>query len=362
VTIQDIDSDMFNWSITTSPNIGNSSGFNSSNGVKNCSIIVSLAYSTTYTWYVNASDGAYWTNKTYWFTTTSSGGAPPGPEPPADPQNKKPVANSSAGEPYQGYVNSEILFDGSRSLDSDGNITKWLWVFGDNTNGTEKTIRHTYLKAGTYTVTLTVTDKLGATDSDTTSCLIKQQNRPPTKPIVTGPTSGTKNTLYTYTAFSTDADNDTINYTFDWGDSVSQSSGFLLNITSYTVNHSWAAAGRYSVTVTVTDNQTKSSSNITVYIDALQTRGVGYLLDNDGDDIYDAFYSDLSKQTVTIQKKDDSYLIDSNEDGYWDYTYNVTSGLTDFRKPRKTAGFEIIIIISAIALVMFWKRKRKNND
>jgi PKD repeat protein len=363
VTIQDFDGDSFNWTITTSPNIGNSNETGANNGTKNCSIVVSLAYSTTYTWYVTAYDGVYWTNKTYWFSTESQGGGYYPGEPPAGTPNVKPVANTSAGEPYHGYVDSEILFDGSKSYDPDGNITKWLWVFGDKTNGTEKTVRHIYSKSGTYTVTLTVTDDDGATNSDTTSCLIKQQNRPPTKPIVTGPTSGTKNTLYTYTAFSTDADNNTIRYTFDWGESVSQSSGFLPNGTRYPVNHSWAAAGRYIVTETVTDNQTESFSNITVYIDAVQTRGVGYLLDYDGDGVYDAFYSEESKQTITtIQKKDGSYFIDSDGDGDWEYRYNATNGFTDYREPRKTPGFEIIVIIGAIALVMFWRRKRRDSD
>ncbi|MBE3136942.1 MAG: cadherin-like domain-containing protein [Thermoplasmata archaeon] len=296
-------------------------------------------------------------NKTVTATISYSGGGGGGGTPPT--QNQKPVADLSAGEPYQGYVDTEITFDGSKSYDPDGNITKWFWVFGDNTNGTGKTAPHIYSKGGTYTVTLTVTDDEGATNTNTTTCVIKQPNRPPTEPIITGPTSGTKNTMYAYTVLSTDADNDTINYIFDWGDSVSQSSGFLPNATNYTVNHSWAAAGRYSVTVTVTDNLTESSSNITVYIDALQTRGVGYLLDNDADGIYDAFYSDEKKQTLTIQKKDDSYLIDSNGDGDWDYTYNATNGLTDYKEPQKTPGFEIIIIIGAIALVMFWKRKRR---
>jgi len=296
-------------------------------------------------------------NKAVTATFSYNGGGGGGGTPPT--QNQKPVADLNAGEPYQGFVDTEITFDGSKSYDPDGNITKWFWVFGDNTNGTGKTAPHIYSKAGTYTVTLTVTDNEGATNTDTITCVVKQPNRPPTEPIITGPTSGTKNTMYTYTALSTDADNDTIQYTFDWGDSLSQSSGFLPNATNYTVNHSWTAAGRYSVTVTVNDNLTESSSNITVYIDALQTRGVGYLLDNDADGIYDVFYSDEKKQTMTIQKKDDSYLIDSDGDGDWDYTYNATNGLTDYTEPPNTPGFEIIIIIGAIALVMFWKRKRR---
>ena len=207
-----------------------------------------------------------------------------------------------------------------------------------------------------------MTDNEGATNTDTTTCVITQPNRPPTKPIITGPTNGTKNTMYTYTALSTDADNDTIQYTFNWGDPISlpQSSGFLPNGTSFTLNHSWTAAGRYDVTVTVTDNQTESSSKITVYIDAVQTGDIGYLLDNDGDGIYDAFYSDVSKQITTVQKKDGNYNIDSDGDGDWDYTYNATNGLTSsYQEQEKTPGFEIVFIIGAIALVMFWKRKRK---
>jgi hypothetical protein len=101
--------------------------------------------------------------------------------------------------------------------------------------------------------------------------VITQPNRPPTAPIITGPTNGTKNTMYTYTAFSTDADNDTIHYTFDWGEPVSPSSGFLPNGSSFTVNHSWATPGRYNLTVTVTDNQTESSSKITVFINTVKT-------------------------------------------------------------------------------------------
>lgn len=48
-----------------------------------------------------------------------------------------------------------------RSWDSDGNITSWLWNFGDNTNSTEQNPSHTFGTAGTYTVTLVVKDNKG---------------------------------------------------------------------------------------------------------------------------------------------------------------------------------------------------------
>jgi chitodextrinase len=353
VTIQDLDGDAFNWTITTSPNIGSSSGTSANNGTKNCSLIVKLAYSKTYTWYVKAYDGVYWTNKSYWFTTVSDGYQ----EPPQPPQNKKP--NASAGGPYQGLINSIIRFDGSRSDDPDGNITSWLWDFGDNTIANGVSVYHSFLEAGTYTITLTVTDNQTATDTDTTTCVIRQSNRSPTKPTIAGPTSGTKNTDYTYNASSTDPDNDPLQYTFEWGGSISQSSGFLQNGMNYSVNHSWTTAGRYNLTVTVTDNQSEASSKITIYIDAIQTRGAGYLLDIDGDGIYDAFYSDETHQTVLVQRKGDSYLIDKNGDGTWEYVYNETYGLTSYQEPRKTPGFELVFTLGAIAVVILLSRKRK---
>jgi hypothetical protein len=188
-------------------------------------------------------------------------------------------------------------------------------------------------------------------------------NRPPTKPFITGPINATKNTIYAYTAVSTDADNNTLQYTFDWGGFISthQSSGFLPNGSGFTQNHSWEVAGRYDVMVTVTDNQTESSSKITVYIDAKPIGDIGYLLDNNSDGTYDAFYSDISKQITAVQKKDGNYNIDSDGNVGWDYTFDTIKGLILYQEP-KTPGFELIIVIGAIALVFLWKRKRIIHD
>ena len=49
---------------------------------------------------------------------------------------------------------------------STGNITAWLWDYGDGGTGIERNPTHVYEKAGTYTVSLTVQDPLG-TDTDT---------------------------------------------------------------------------------------------------------------------------------------------------------------------------------------------------
>ena len=99
-----------------------------------------------------------------------------GPTPPP-PANVPPTAD--AGGPYSGTTNSTrpVQFDGSGSKDTDGTIT-YLWDFGDGGSSTEENPTHPYATDGTYTVTLTVTDNDGASDSDTTEAEIAANEAP----------------------------------------------------------------------------------------------------------------------------------------------------------------------------------------
>jgi len=89
VLIEDPEDDSFDWSIETSPNIGSNNANNQGNGVKNC-IVSGLAYSTTYTWYVNATDpsgSGEWTRDAFTFTTKAANQPPNTPSSPSPSNN-----------------------------------------------------------------------------------------------------------------------------------------------------------------------------------------------------------------------------------------------------------------------------------
>ncbi|MEQ1860005.1 MAG: PKD domain-containing protein [Chthoniobacteraceae bacterium] len=88
----------------------------------------------------------------------------------AAPTNQPPVARP--GGPYVGATGGVISFDGSASSDPDGTIASYAWNFGDGATGTGATPAHGYTNAGTFNVTLTVTDNSGATHTASTTATI----------------------------------------------------------------------------------------------------------------------------------------------------------------------------------------------
>jgi len=79
--LNDYQSDLMNYEVETSPDIGSGSDTGVGNGTYNISVS-GLSYNTLYTWYVNATDpkpggSGNWTNVTYQFTTIAYETTPP---------------------------------------------------------------------------------------------------------------------------------------------------------------------------------------------------------------------------------------------------------------------------------------------
>jgi len=136
-------------------------------------------------------------------------------------------------------------FDAGTSSDADGTVTGYAWDFGDGTTGTGRTAAHTYGAAGTYAVTLTVTDDQGATAKRTVSVSVVAP--PPNVAPTAAFTAATGGSTGTFDASaSSDGDGRVTGYRWTFGDG---STG-----TGVTASHEYAADGTYTVTLTVTDD------------------------------------------------------------------------------------------------------------
>jgi PKD repeat protein len=149
-------------------------------------------------------------------------------------------------------------FDGSDSSDSDGSIASYAWNFGDGGTASGATAAHTYGANGSYTVSLTVTDNEGATDTATTQVTVDDGVNAPPNAVITSISCSGLSCSYSGSG-SSDSDGSITGYAWDFGDGGTA--------TGVTANHSYAATGNYTVTLTVTDNggaTDDASQNITV--------------------------------------------------------------------------------------------------
>lgn len=84
---------------------------------------------------------------------------------------KAPVASFTASTTI-GAPGTSVVLDAAASNDPDGTIVAYNWNFGDFTTGSGALTSHTFNTAGTFPVTLTVTDNSGMSHSTTTDIAI----------------------------------------------------------------------------------------------------------------------------------------------------------------------------------------------
>jgi pentapeptide MXKDX repeat protein len=176
--------------------------------------------------------------------------------------NTPPVANADG--PYFGDEGDEITLYGSGSSDPDGHALTYAWDFGEGNIGSGITDTHTYSDNGEYVVTLTVTDTLGASDSQTTTATIS--NVAPTVEAGDDQAANEGDTVELATTFTDPGSADTHTATIDWGDGTPVEAGTVVEPTdtvSGTVSgsHAYGDDGSYTVTVTVTDDDGGSAQD-----------------------------------------------------------------------------------------------------
>ena len=135
------------------------------------------------------------------------------------PTNQIPTAKANG--PYSGTPGAAIAFSSAGSTDPDGTISAYAWTFGDGSTSTAANPSHAYTAAGSYTVTLKVTDNAGAASaisSTTATITAPPVNQAPTAKA-NGPYSGTTGTAISFSsAGSSDADGTIASYAWTFGD------------------------------------------------------------------------------------------------------------------------------------------------
>jgi PKD repeat protein len=160
--------------------------------------------------------------------------------------NAPPVAlfNYSPANPN---VGEWVQFDGSASVDPDGTVTSYSWNFGDGSTGYDSAAWQRYAAAGTYTVTLIVTDDDGASDSISQTIQVGPTNQAPTAAFAFSPTNPAVNGWVQFDgSASADPDGTIVSHSWSYGDGTTDTGDVVWN--------RFAAPGTYVVTLTVQDN------------------------------------------------------------------------------------------------------------
>ena len=216
---------------------------------KNASCSFTLPFDTTYAWYVIANDSLQQNQSDIWFFTTKQ----------RPPENQKPVANP--GGPYVKKLNQSVSFNGSQSMDPDGEILFYRWNFGDGSSQIlDISPEHTYTDPGVYTVTLTVVDDDGRSSMANTTATIQGTifiNTPPVATYIAPSTATVGQEVSFDASLSNDSDGSIVGYRWDFnGDGI-----FDVDwVTTPVVTTTFSSPGSYVVQLEVIDNNDAVSS------------------------------------------------------------------------------------------------------
>jgi PKD repeat protein len=142
-----------------------------------------------------------------------------------------------------------VFTDASTDPDGAADITGWSWNFGDGaTANVQNPPAHGYATAGDKSVTLTVTDAAGLSNTLTKTVTVAAANTPPVASFADPICSAG---ACSFTSTSTDAEGAIATYAWDFGDPTSANNTANTAAASHT--YVVAAVKDFTVTLTVTD-------------------------------------------------------------------------------------------------------------
>ncbi len=147
--------------------------------------------------------------------------------------NSKPTADFSVSSTSQCLTNNSFVFTNN----SAGNIASIFWNFGDGNNSTASNPTKTYSIAGTYNVTLTVTNFTGCTDAITK--VISVTSKPVINYSINNASQCILGNVFTFT--NTSPIQNGVSYYWNFGDGILSS----LN----TISKVYTSTGTYSVSL-----------------------------------------------------------------------------------------------------------------
>lgn len=160
-----------------------------------------------------------------------------------------PVA--AAGPDQTAAEGSTLSFDGRGSSDADGDPLTYLWTFHDGTTAAGPTASRAYPDAGTYAVTLTVSDGRGGVATD--DLVVTVMSVAPTVTLAsTWPASEPLTEVSWFTAAGR-VTGDGVAGTVDYGDGKGTRPLTLAADGSYTLRYRYDDQGAYTITVRADD-------------------------------------------------------------------------------------------------------------
>jgi len=161
--------------------------------------------------------------------------------------NNPPVANFTLS-PQSGEVPLHVTFDASLSFDSDGQIVRYSWDFGDGTSALGKIVSHTYVQDGKYSISLLVKDNKGGVNIRTKMIEVILPNNPPVADFTYSPHTGLFPLKVAFDASSSyDPDGQIVRYSWNFGDGATA--------LGKTVSHIYNSWGTFTIALSIEDNR-----------------------------------------------------------------------------------------------------------